>query len=133
MNTCYCSGNNSARIAIGGPRCECGGRLTQEQFNVRVISRLDECDEEITRLIGALQVLGADRCDQCGLWAKDCWTCGDKCQCRRCLEQYPEGPLQDEELTDDYDATARSIVRYLSARGAKIRSKELLAVRATLT
>lgn len=117
-NHCDCSGNNSLRSAIGAVRCECGGPLNQAQVNARIISRLDEIEEEQFRLIGALQRLGADRCDHCGEWATDCWSLFDHCVCLKCLADNPDSPLEDEDLEENECAEmATSIVRFLAGKG----------------
>lgn len=119
MNTCHCdSHNNSLRSAIGSMRCDCGGALNQAQVNMRMARRLDELDAANFRLIGALQRLGADRCDHCGSWDRDCWALFDHCSCLKCLSDNPDWPMSDEGLNEqEITEMATSIVRYLSGKG----------------
>lgn len=118
MSTCHCGGNNSLRSALGGMRCECGGLLNQAQINVRVASRLVEIEEDQFKMIGALQRLGADRCDHCGNWDVKTWGLFDHCSCLKCLADDPEWPLNDESLTEEQCAEmANSIVHFLQGKG----------------
>lgn len=117
-DNCHCSGNNSLRSAIGAVRCECGARLNQAQVASRIISRLNEIEEDQFRMIGALQRLGADRCDRCGEWNVGCWTLFDHCSCLKCLADNPDWPLEDEGLEErEFDEMANSIVRFLAGKG----------------
>lgn len=71
--------------------------------------------------MGALQKLGADKCDQCGEWELDTWCLYDHCMCKSCLEGNPEGPLSDDGLEKkEWDEMCMSIVRYLTSRGLKV-------------
>lgn len=132
---CHCGGNNSLRSAIGAVRCECGGKLNEPQIFQRIISRLVEIEEDQFSMIGALQRLGADKCDQCGYWDKDCWCLLDHCSCLSCLSANPEWPLDDEGLNDqEYQEMTKSIVCYLGGRGVKLKFKgELLKAHLELT
>jgi hypothetical protein len=126
MKECHCGGNHSLRSVIGGTACECGARLNEAQVTQRIISRLNEIEEDQFKMIGALQRLGADKCDQCGDWDKDCWQLLDHCMCRKCLEGNPEGPLADEGLNEsEYDQIANSVVRFLTSHGLSLHSKLL--------
>lgn len=120
MNTCHCGGNNSLRKALGTIRCECGGSLTTMQVLYRIIDRLNDLDEGETRLIGALQRLGADRCDRCGDWDTDTWHWGDRCWCKRCLEFNQDGPITEEDDEDVAREVAVSLVAFLTGRGIKV-------------
>lgn len=126
MSTCSCSGNNSLRSAIGAVRCECGGALNQAQVNARIISRLNEIEEEQFRMIAALQVLGADRCDKCGDWSKDTWNCRDRCWCVRCLEHNQGGPITEEDDEDLAREIAVSLMAYLTRHGIKVNQRSEL-------
>lgn len=101
MKTCNCGGNNSLKIAIGGARCECGGRLTEGQTLMRIILRLDECDEQNTKLIGALVAAGMDTCDICGEWfkAKEITRAGDRATCNRCFDPWHFCREDDDDKT----------------------------------
>lgn len=126
MKDCHCGGNNSLRPSIGGIRCECGGMLTQAQINHRIADRLCEIEEEQFKMISALQVLGADLCDVCDEWAKDCWCDGDDCICPKCLEYNQGRPFGNEHLEEEeYYRKAKSLARYLSSRGMKINNREV--------
>lgn len=126
MKTCNCGGNNSLRISIGSVRCECGGVLSNTQTLNRLISRLNDIEEDQFRMIGALQRLGADRCDQCGDWDIDTWQDGDDCLCKRCIEFNQDLPLSNEDLDEDtYNRKAKSIVKYLTGRGIKVTGNAL--------
>lgn len=118
MKPCTCGGNNSLRSAIGAVRCECGGALNQAQIFARIISRLNEIEEDQFRMIGALQRLGADRCDRCGEWKTQTWALFDHCSCLECLADNPDWPLEDEGLNEQESAEmANSIVRFLAGKG----------------
>lgn len=120
--SCNCGGNSSLRSVIGGVVCEnCHCRLTEAQAIHRIISQLNELSESVFEHIGALQKLGADKCDQCREWALDTWSLYDHCACPRCLESCFDVPLSDEDLEEkEWDEMALSIVRFLSSRGLKL-------------
>ncbi len=97
-------------------------RLAQlETANATLQDRLDEVENHLFSIIGALQVLGADHCDRCGMWEKDTWNCLDHSSCLKCLSEDPAWPLEDEHTKKERDTIAESVVRYLVSHGVRRR------------
>lgn len=119
-------------MAIGAVRCECGGRLNEMQVFHRIISRLNDLDEENFRLIGALQVLGADRCDHCGQWVKVHWHWGDRCWCLDCLQFDPAGPITEDDEVKECKEIAYSVVKFLLGLGKTVNTHDCLIKKAYL-
>lgn len=108
--------------------------LNQAQINQRVASRLTEIEEDQFKMIGALQRLGADLCDVCDEWQKDCWTEGDDCICKDCMEFNQGRPLENEDLDEEaYNRKGASIARYLTSRGMKVRNAHVLDAYKTIS
>ena len=119
--TCICAGNNGLRSLSDRFVCPtCNKRL--ESFDVirRLISRVEEMEEDQFKMIGALQVLGADKCDQCGEWQKDCFAMFDRCRCAHCLEGNPEGILSQDDDLETAERLNIGVTRYLAGRNLRI-------------
>lgn len=104
MKTCKCGGNNSLRSSIGGTRCECGGELTLAQVLHRIVSRLDECDEQDSNLIQGLVAAGMDTCDLCGDWFREMEIvrAGDRASCDHCFHWEHFCREEDDEESLDH-------------------------------
>lgn len=127
-NTCRCSGNNSIRLSIGQPRCECGMQLTDTQLRNRIISRLNECSD-LEDLVASLELnmikiahaAGVDRCEVCQGWSKVILTTYDHCICLDCAQHRSDEILNDEDLNqEEWDGMAEAIVRFLANHGLKV-------------
>lgn len=112
MKPCKCNGNNSLRTAIGSIRCECGGELQLAQVLQRIISRLNECDDQDSNLIQGLVAAGMGTCDICGEWfnEKNIVRAGDRATCERCFN--PEHFCRE----DDDDEAVDFVLPQLMAR-----------------
>lgn len=97
--------DNSLRNAIGGLRSATGERLNQQQINSRLLRRIEELEQAQFRLMGALQCLGADACDRCGLWFEQSKVvcAGDRCRCFNCFDSFDDFYEED----DDDEAVAQ--------------------------
>lgn len=115
MKECHCSGNNSLRSALGGTRCECGGSLNLAQVLMRIISRLDELDEQDSNLIQGLVAADMGECDRCGEWfkEKDLIRAGDRATCDRCFnwEHFCREEDDEESLNAVIPALMTQIVK----------------------
>lgn len=127
MSTCQCSHSAGMHSGIGGIRCQrCQQILNQKQINHRLVTEMHEDQQQVFKLIGALQVAGLDECDVCHEWSKDFLIIEDRCHCLKCLTISPEDILT-EDLTQDYEGAKEKVVRYLCGRGVRIKWKgELL-------
>lgn len=118
---CLCAGNSGLRSLSDRIVCPtCNKRLETFDILRRLISRVEELEEEQFKMIGALQVLGVDKCDQCAEWQKDCFSMLDRCRCARCLEGNPEGVLYEDGDSETNSQLETGVVRYLSGRGLRV-------------
>lgn len=123
MKPCKCSGNNSLKACIGAIRCECGGELNLAQTLQRIISRLDECDEQYSELVQGLVAADMGQCGICGEWFrdKDLIRAGDRACCDRCFTWEHFSREEDDQETED--AVIPVLMRVIYGRRSEYHQK----------